>query len=210
LLVQASFLPSKRARACPELLLSLGTQVLDAFCQKFSSLKLEFDSRHRLSFLIQLIISTIMSMSPFFKPAPTRSPFFVCYKHTVYTALSTCGLSLMITTPWFIQFVRDLVKEGSAGGRASEALVYSTAAVVFVLIISILFFASYLVSIHSFRFCMSFGTICVFSPMLLAHHWRYPYAIGIMVWQGVIGVMFVLYSVLLIKYEAEEKDFGRS
>lgn len=151
-----------------------------------------------------------MSMSPFFKPAPSKTALFVCYKHSMYTALTTCGMSMMITTPWFIQFVRDIMKEASVGRKASEPLVYSTAAVVFVLVISILFFAAYLVSIHSFRFCMSFGTICLFSPMLLGHHWRYPYAIGVMVWEALIGVLFALYSVLLIKYEAQEKDFGRS
>ena len=102
------------------------------------------------------------------------------------------------------------MKEASVGRKASEPLVYSTAAVVFVVIISLLFFAAYLISIHSFRFCMSFGTICLFSPMLLAHHWRYAYAIGIMVWEALIGLLFVLYAVLLIKYEAQEKDFGRS
>ena len=149
-------------------------------------------------------------MSPFFKPAPTRAPLFVCFKHSVYTMLTTCGLSMMITAPWFIQFVRDSMREASVGGRASEALVYSTSAVLFGLVISFLFFSAYIVSIHSFRFCMSLGTILLFSPMLLANHWRYPYAIGIMVWEALIGMLFVIYSVLLIRYEAEEKDFGRS
>lgn len=154
--------------------------------------------------------ASTMSMSPFFKPAPSKTPFFVCYKSSVYAILLACGLSLLITSLWFIEFVRETMSEESAGGKASEPLVYSTAAVVFVLIISILFFAAYLVSIHSFRFCMSFGTICLFTPMLLSHHWHHNYAIGIMVWQAVIGAVFVLYSVLLIKYEMEEKDFGRS
>lgn len=154
--------------------------------------------------------ASTMSMSPFFKPAPSKTPFFVCYKHSMYAILTACGLCLMITSLWFIDFVRVMMSEESAGGKASEPLVYSTAAVVFALIISILFFAAYLVSIHSFRFCMTFGTICLFSPMLLSHHWHHNYAIGVMVWQLLIGAAFALYSVLLIKFQMEEKDFGRS
>ena len=151
-----------------------------------------------------------MSMSPFFKPPPAVTPFFMCYKSTVYTALSACGLSMMITSLWLIDFVRNAMKDASAGHKVSEALVYSTTAVVFVIVISVLFFAAYLVSIHSFRFCMSFGTIALFAPMLLAHLWRYPYAVGIMVWESLIGILFVFYAVLLIRYESLEKDFGRS
>ena len=116
----------------------------------------------------------------------------------------------MITTPFLFDFVRRAMRETSAGGKVSEPLVYSTSAVVFVIVISVLFFAAYLVSIHSFRFCMAFGTVCLFSPMLLAHLWRFAYAVGIMLWQAIIGLFFVFYAVLLIKYEAEETEFGRS
>jgi len=153
-------------------------------------------------------------MSPFFRPSIPKGPLFSCYKNTLYTIMSTIGLSLVITIPWFIEFIRDVMKEEARTAKVSEALVYSTATVFFVLIISILFFASYLVSIESFRGVMAFGTVTLFAPLLLAHQWRYVYAVAIMVSQVLLGMAFVLFSVLIIRYESDEsvseRRFGRS
>ena len=48
----------------------------------------------------------------------------------------------MITTPFLFDFVRRAMRETSAGGKVSEPLVYSTSAVVFVIVISVLLFAA--------------------------------------------------------------------
>ena len=153
-------------------------------------------------------------MSPFFKPSIPKGPLFSCYKNSLYTLMTTIGLSMVITIPWFIEFVRDVMNEESKTGPVSEALVYSTTAVLFVVIISILFFASYIVSIESFRGCMALGTISLFAPLLLVHQWRYVYAVAIMVSQVLLGMSFVIYSVLIIRYESHEavseRRFGYS
>lgn len=153
-------------------------------------------------------------MSPFFKPGPQKGALFSCYKNSLYSILSTIGLSLIITIPWFIGFVRDVMNEESKTGPVSNALVYSTTTVLIVVIISFLFFASYIVSIESFRGCMTIGTISLFAPLLLAHQWRYVYAVAIMISQVILGLTFVVYSVLIIRYESNgvtsERRFGYS
>lgn len=149
-------------------------------------------------------------MSPFFKPSPPRTAFFSFYKSTIYTLLTTIGLFLIITIPWFVEFVRDVIKEESRDGKASDALVYSTSAVMIVIIISILFFAAYVVSIESFRFAMAFGTVALFTPLLLVHQWRYVYALAIMTAQFLLGMMYVFYAVMIIKFETRERDLGHS
>ena len=166
------------------------------------------------SLITSLTTFSKMSMSPFFKPGIAKGPLFSCYKNSMYTLMSTIGLSLIITIPWFLGFVRDVMNEESRTGPVSEALVYSTTVVLIVVIISFLFFASYIVSIETFRGCMTIGTISLFAPLLLAHQWRYVYAIAIMISQLLLGLTFVIFSVLIIRYESSggnnERRFGYS
>ena len=153
-----------------------------------------------------------MSMSPFFKPPIRKKPIFVCFKNTLYTLLTTIGFMILITIPWLIEFTRDVLKEETSKtfDTVSEAVVYSTVTVLFVVIISLLFLAAYLIYLESFRFCISFGIVVIFAPMLLVRQWRYAYALAIMSAEVLLGVGFCIYAMLLLKFEAKEKELGRS
>lgn len=120
-------------------------------------------------------------------------------------------MCLVVSLPWFIDFVHQVLLEESKGEyEVSRAIVYSTCVVFFVIIISSLVFACYIVSIESFRFCMAFGTLSLFAPMLLVHLWRYVYAVAIIVAQVMTGIAFTSYGVLIIKYQIQEPTFGQS
>lgn len=153
-----------------------------------------------------------MSLSPFFKPKPREEePIMICYKNTLYTILSTIGLMVFITIPWFIEFTRDVLKEETSRylNEVSEALVYSTSVVLFVIIISILFLASFFVHMESFRFCIAFGIVILFTPLLLINQWRYVYGVAIMTCEVIIAISFISYAIILLKFDTKEKEMGQ-
>lgn len=151
------------------------------------------------------------SMSPFFRPPPSKDGLFMCFKNTIYAILASFAMSLVVSIPWFIDFIHQVLIEESKGQYSvSKAIVYSTCVVFFVIIISAIVFASYIVSIESFRFCMSFGTICLFAPLILVHLWRYVYAVAIMIAEILTGILFCIYGVLIIKYQVNEQQFGQT
>ena len=150
-------------------------------------------------------------MSPFFRPPPSKEGFFSCYKNTLYSVLATFAMCLIVTIPWFIEFIQQVLIEESKGRYSvSKAIVYSTCVVFFVIIISSIVFACYIVSIESFRFCMAFGTLCLFAPLILVHLWRYVYADAIMIAEIITGILFCIFGVLIIKYQVQEPQFGQS
>lgn len=114
---------------------------------------------------------------------------------------------VFITIPWFIEFTRDVLKEETSRylNEVSPALVYSTAVVLFVVIISLLFLASYFVHLESFRFCIAFGITMLFTPLLLIHLWRYIYAVAIMTCEVIISIGFITYAIVLLKFDTIEK-----
>ena len=135
----------------------------------------------------------------------------ICYKNTLYTILSTIGLMVFITIPWFIEFTRDVLKEETSRylNEVSEALVYSTSVVLFVVIISILFLASFFVHMESFRFCIAFGIVMLFTPLLLVNQWRYVYGVAIMTCEAIIATSFISYAIILLKFDTKEKEIGQ-
>lgn len=147
-------------------------------------------------------------MSPFFKPTPRKSKCFVIYQSLIYWFLAGLGVLTVITLPWLITFTRDFLTEATPTLGSNEPLVdgtwvYATVAVIIVIIASVLFLGTFAIYSESFRFCMAFGCVAIFSPMVIVHYWRYVYAVTVMVAEEMLGIMFIVYAVLVIRYENE-------
>ena len=59
--------------------------------------------------------------------------------------------------------------------------------------------------LNSYRFSMAFGTVACFAPLALVTYWRYVYPVTIMAIELLLGIMFSIYAIIVIKYEAAAK-----